>query len=237
VDTSVLFHGTSSFSAAIVEKEGLRPQKSIIADDELQAVAALYEEIQWAGTDLGGYAVLRPWSLGYDRRAGQPLFFGESCVRTSTWATQDFAGGDTVRALRRAISDLEQFAQSPDLIEHHLEQCRARNRSHRRRGIPTKDLPVAFDKDRMLESLGLLKATKMKCEEVYREHAYGVLYAVRLPADLKRHRTNFMGIEVREVVPPDLIIDALQVPNDWQPWESTNCSRHGISPVPVSNER
>jgi hypothetical protein len=92
-----MFHGTSGINAKSIEREGFSRRPDSITHEQLQRVANIYKTMKRAGVSGGG--VLKPFSLDHDFVDGErsPLFFAETSLRASWYATHDFSGGEKLR--------------------------------------------------------------------------------------------------------------------------------------------
>ena len=114
-DLWIGFHGTSSINENAIDAEGLYWKPTHWIKDDLESVLATYDTMGWAGDDPSGYAVLKGFSVDSDYRGSdrKPIFIGETAQRCILYGSRDFAGGETARALRGAIRDLEAFHTDP----------------------------------------------------------------------------------------------------------------------------
>ena len=79
--------------------------------------------MNWAEFDLGGFGVLAAFTAGdFGGEEKKPIFLAETDARAALFATVDFAGGETARAIRKAIDDLDRFMKSRELREQDYEQ-------------------------------------------------------------------------------------------------------------------
>lgn len=200
-DLWIAFHGTSSAASAGIETMGWASHRPSVTKTEVEAIDRIYAAMNWAGSDSGGLAVLRPFSLQHDFAGDEsPTYFAEYDFRTLTFARPDFAGGEKVRAVRRSIADLERFLADADLQTSHTG----------RSGTP---VDLAW----LRAQVDLLQPLRVACERTARGFAHGVVYAVRFePADLSRvefHTT--MGIKVIGRVRPQQIVAKVEVPADF----------------------
>jgi len=122
-DLWIVYHGTSSIAEDDIDRTGFKWMPSIANRSEVENVVNIFDAMSWAGKSGGGYSVLKPFSLDHDFSLSdrKPIFFAESCYRAFLYATRDFAGGETARAMRLAITDLHEYLTSVDLRHSHME--------------------------------------------------------------------------------------------------------------------
>jgi hypothetical protein len=165
--------------------------------------------MNWCGNDLGGFGVLNSFTLLGDFRGSsvKPVYFREASRMTLLYTTRDFAGGETVRAARRAIRDLEKYLGDEAVREEHYQYQR-RNciRDVREGCIPPPVIRVNLDW--LAEQLRNLQAVRGRCAAPYENHAHGVVYAVRfLQRDLPDlEYCSSMGIRCKAPIPPERIV-------------------------------
>src|SRR5262245_55549004 len=101
-DARIAFHGTSSVFEYSIEANGIISRGNNLIKNEIEFVVSVYEQLNWAGLHLRGYAVLKPFSLAYDYspESGPRIFFGESPLRASLYAEKEYCGGEKYRSLR-----------------------------------------------------------------------------------------------------------------------------------------
>jgi len=125
-DPWIAFHGTTSSFERAIDSQGLVPQAALISKSEIKRVVKVFDAIHWAGRSTAGLAVLKPFSLQHDLAESElkPISFGEISYRASLFATRDFAGGESARALRYSLRDLEAFLSDSQLRESNLKRLR-----------------------------------------------------------------------------------------------------------------
>ena len=124
--------------------------------------------------------MLKEFSL---QRGSLPnLYFRESSTRSLLYATADFAGGETARAMYHALKDLKQYAADPSLRARHYEQQIAQCKELvEQNGCPTHVIRV--DMTWLLERLREFQDFGENVVELRRSYRYGVIYAVRFDRD------------------------------------------------------
>jgi hypothetical protein len=117
-DGWIAYHGTSSTAETTIERQGFVWNDSFYSRSDIEAVASVFRQLGWAGESLGGFAVLASFSTGDFRHLGasdrKPIFFSATSKRSLLYASRDWAGGETARALRIAFEDLDAFLNSQD---------------------------------------------------------------------------------------------------------------------------
>jgi hypothetical protein len=76
---------------------------------ELESVISIFDQMCWNCESWGGYAVLKPWSVGFDfdDEGSRKVFLAESSFRAALYASADFAGGEAMRAVPHCFADLK----------------------------------------------------------------------------------------------------------------------------------
>jgi hypothetical protein len=195
-DPWIAFHGTTNAFEAEIDLFGLNANRCRFTRAEIADVVALFDGVGWAGEQVGGFAVLKPWSLGFDRSSSEypRLYLAESSYRASLYATQDFSGGETARALRYAFQDLGRYADG--LV-----------------GDGTAD-----QRQWVRHKLEDLSSVERTAKDLYRNHDYGVVYAVRMTADDLPHLeySSSMGVIASIALSPNRLLAKAAIPKDWR---------------------
>jgi hypothetical protein len=121
-----------------------------------------------------------------------------------TFAIDDFAGGETTRAMRYALTDLQDYLDYAHIREEHA--CG--------RWRLTADQETTFDLAWLRAERGLLEPLWQACARIYKDHSHGVVYAVRFNRTdlegLELHPT--MGIKAFRRVPPSRVVAKVEIP-------------------------
>lgn len=219
-DPWIVFHGTSNLNAVRIEAEGFNPAVAT-KRLSLEALASVFESMRWAGLGRGGFEILKPFSLGYDSTRGT-TFFAESSVRSSLYASRDFAGGEKLRAIRRAFTDLDTYLHDSRTREEHLAAlARKFHRLQQLNAHPAeleKVRPVAVDLARLKSEIGSLRPLRQLAEGALEAHRHGVIYAVKLrKEDVPNVSWNpAMGVESSKAIPACRIIAKVHLPIDFE---------------------
>nr|AIF19788.1 hypothetical protein [uncultured marine group II/III euryarchaeote KM3_87_G01] len=121
----ILFHGTTSICEENILNNGLT---SNLSDNSIlstiTSIIEQFEKMAWAGDDAGGFLVLKYYSKESDyRKSGKkPIFFKHELSTACLYATIDFAGGESSRAIRKSLSDLEKYCNNDELRSEHLQK-------------------------------------------------------------------------------------------------------------------
>ena len=209
----IIFHGTSQSNAEKIELNGIcgKENSSTLAE-AVNQVVGLYDAINWAGTDNGGYGVLKGFSQGFDLGGGTGTgltFFSPDLTYAMRYATDDFAGGEKARALRKAIADLHKFIDSPD----EMEADRAIHFNN-----PVTGPPPPVDLAFLSYELARLKALEKRVNAPLLQFTEGIVYAILLMEDDLSHfgYSHAMGAFTNWTVPPDRIVASVTVPRGFE---------------------
>jgi hypothetical protein len=210
-DPWIAFHGTSGARANAIESNGLRWPAELISKKDVEFVVEIFRAIDWAGLSKGGLPVLEPFSLNHDFRGNEskPTYLAEYSVRAMTYASHDFAGGETCRALRYAFNDLQSYLDSVEVRRAHATG-QGRRMSTSSRGSETVDMVW------LRQKLSECAKSRRICESAFAKHTFGVVYAVQFdPIDLTQLGIRkSMGIEFRGVIAPCKLVAKVSIPNN-----------------------
>jgi hypothetical protein len=219
-DPWVIFHGTSGFSSEAIEKHGFQFSSSAVPLNALQRVASIFGRIKWSGDNYGGYPVLKGFSLDYDYSSNvdSPVFFAETSQRALLYATEDFAGGEKLRALRIAFADLDAYTSDSELQTRHrnkmLKTFAQLTRMNASAETLTAARPVDIDLDFLRQEVVAVEDVRKLAECAWTKFDYGVVYAVRVTIDdIDKLCCSFMGIEARTLIQPTRIIEKVIIPS------------------------
>jgi hypothetical protein len=125
-DGWIAYHGTSSAAETAIESQGFVWNDTAYSRSEIEAVANVFRQLGWAGKAGGGLGVLASFSTSDFRHLGaedrKPIFFSATSKRSLLYASRDWAGGETARAVRIAFEDLDAFLNSQDFRREMLWQ-------------------------------------------------------------------------------------------------------------------
>lgn len=223
-DEWVVFHGTSGFNAESIERDGFDSVSGKALLAKILRVMTVFKKMKWLGQDGGGYPVLKAFSYGYDFRASgrSPLFFAETSMRALLYSTRDFAGGEKLRAIRRAMDDLEAYLNDSALRQQHLDLMQAEFDCLSANNASKADLelkrPAMVDQAWLKQELEDLSEIRRSADDAFARHDHGLVYALRMTSDdVASLRWNpAMGVEANTLVSPSKIIGKVVVPQDYE---------------------
>lgn len=147
-DAWVFFHGTSSNHAELIEEQGFTYANHPVCAEDVASISQIFLDMDWVGSDLGGFGVLSAFSKNDLQTGDARIFFGETGTRSLLYATQDFAGGEKMRAIRRAWRDLELFLSDNTIREKHYADKQRQLKS-------MLSVGAAVDAEKMAEKVDL----------------------------------------------------------------------------------
>ena len=116
-DPWVLYHGTSSIAEEKIEAKGLTSLSPSYSIEEVKEVLAIFDGLYWKGSgnySAAGYSVLKSYSKDFDYNSdgSKKIFFHPTI--SFVHCSEDFAGGETSRALRYCFKDLGNYLANPE---------------------------------------------------------------------------------------------------------------------------
>ena len=124
------YHATSSCCEEGIERFGLAGSLHV-SSEQVYGLRRIFESMNWQGIHQGGYGVLMAFSsvrsIGVQT---PPIYLGSFPKRCLLYATRDFVGGESFRAVGYAVEDLERFMQDAQLRQEHLDSQIASSRAH-----------------------------------------------------------------------------------------------------------
>jgi len=187
-DRWVLYHATSSVAEQQVDSEGLKWKSTTYSRSDIGQLVSIFQSMNWNGIHLAGMPVLVPFTQNGDfgSEDRKPIYFDiDGRAAAPYYTTRDCAGGETARAVRYAMADLELY----------LEDESVRNQ-------PPVDL------DWLRDSIAALSDLRKRCFDIQETYKYGIVYAVRfVPDDLESLTYHdSMGIRCFRELPADRIV-------------------------------
>jgi hypothetical protein len=118
-DAWVAFHGTSNHAEGQIESRGIAWQSDTYSKSNILAVLDIFDQLHWSGREQGGFGVLAAFAQSdfekSNRGGKKPVFLAETSFQSILYASREFAGGETARALRLALNDLRAYLDNPVL--------------------------------------------------------------------------------------------------------------------------
>lgn len=224
-DPWIQYHATSSINEERIDREGLRWVPSICSFDEVVDLVVVFRSMNWAGLHGGGCAVLDGFSLcgDFQGESAKPIYFREYSIRTILYSTRDFAGGESARAVRYALRDLDQYHCDEAVRSKHYDDQRRNAIAEVSIGaIPNRVMRI--DLEWLKRQIDRFASLKDRCEACEVSHDHGVIYAVRFqPDDLKRlSYSRSMGLRCYKPIAPDRIVAKVHIKTDDVPLPSGN---------------
>ena len=212
-DPWVQYHATSSLYEDRIDAEGLQWTSNVFSAADILDVIRVFRSMNWCGVHTGGYAVLGSFSLAdFQGKDFKPIYFREYSVRSLPYAERDFAGGETSRALRYAIRDLERYLTEESVRDQHLHKQRRNAISLASQGaIPGR--VVRVDLDWLEEKIKRLRPLRERCDALKENYEYGVVYAVRFTRkDIPvLSFSSFMGLRCDAPIPREKIVGKVRI--------------------------
>lgn len=220
-DDWIVYHGTSSVCENEIERAGFLPNTHSVTKEEVQAVVSIYEKMNWCGVHMGGYAVLKPFSLEHDfvDPRGKPVYFAESSYGASLYAMRDFSGGECARALRYTLADLKKYIELSSVRDEHHRQLHREYTHLKYNNELYREAVAPVDLQWLKHEMNALETLLPRCHEPYHNHTHGVVYAVKFSKEDSGKLLEYgrsMGIKSFTPVSPEHIVAKVKVPADFQ---------------------
>jgi hypothetical protein len=190
-DPWVMFHGMSADYAGLVEARGFTRRGAKLPARETRILLEAFLELGWNGYRQGGFPTLQALFRA-ERVAGGSVCFGDTAKTSLPYATREYAGGESFRAVRIAIEDLEELDRQGPLRRPARSRLRARLRS--------------------------LEALRERARGLVTSFPGGVIYAVKFTRkELDGLELNsWMGARAKAGIPPARIIAKMSVPPSFE---------------------
>jgi hypothetical protein len=179
-DSWVAYHGTCSLFEADIDRDGLRWTQGVCSLQEVEEIVRIFRSMNWEGVSGGGFPVLAGFTLDHDFQWGntKPLFFAETSGGAAGFASPDFAGGETARAIRYAMRDLRLYLDDDRVrSEHYENQRRWCVEVLQQNGLPSRVIRV--DLNWLCDQLRELEQLTNDCQSLQTSYTHGVVYAAR----------------------------------------------------------
>ena len=221
-DLWIVYHGTSSFFEEDIERDGFQWKPTQITKKDVSNIVEIYTKIDWCGNDPGGFQVLKPYSLDHDFRKGdvKPIFFGETAYHSLLFSTHEFAGGETVRSLRKAIQDLEDYLTNQSIRDTAMKYKLVEYNDLVSKNIKARKAPEDVDLSWLQTEVDKIQNVKEKCLELYNAYEYGVVYAIKFNKNDIKDQDNFeydgsMGLKSFSRISSRKIVGKIHIPIDF----------------------
>jgi hypothetical protein len=226
-DPDILYHGTSNIFEADIDREGLRTVS--LLDDRISSVIVdIYKNTLFSFFDSshgGGIDVIVPYYKNEISRFGsRPLSFAFHPSRCTLYASRDFAGGEHIRSLYRAISYYKELLLSKNKrsaweneFKQMLMNMPPEAKYHDKLSINNPSFPLAELENKYS---GIADSLTF-CHDIISKYEYGVIYAVDL-SDFPTSRVSkeAKGLYVHDTIPTKMIAGKII-------WTQGNQSIHG----------
>jgi hypothetical protein len=210
-DPWVLYHGTSNVAEDGLLSNGLAWKAGPYTKEDVRRVCAIYNRLGWAGFKSSGFPVLQPFSLDHDfgGNAAKPLFLAPTAYRATCFATRDFAGGETVRALHYALEELHALLADGEAQRLYLDSL-----SSKSSGPNPNDAVRLLQEGWLEQELSATTALRERVRHVRAVYSYGLVVAVKLHSaslqGLCFHQT--MGVRAMRLVGADEVVAVAVIP-------------------------
>ncbi len=222
-DPWVVYHGTSNIFEPNIDEYGFQWESSMATKEEVSNVVDIFTEMNWGGNDRGALAVLKPFSLEHDFALGnsKPIYFAESSYRAMLYATHDFAGGETARALRKCIYELETYLHDQNIRDADMEYKMMEYNQLLSLNAKAGMRPAEIDLKWLESKVEKLSELKNRCANVHLQSEYGVVYAVKFTQKDIDEKSNFdyhasMGLKVFSRIPREKIVGKIYIPHSFE---------------------
>jgi hypothetical protein len=234
-DNWIFYHGTSSLMENDIDTQGLIWKKNEIGKEEVEQVVNIFKEMRWAGKHTGGYGILEAFTRGYDFGDGneKTIYLAETSHRAMLYSIRDYSGGETQRAIRKCIEDLEKYLTDSSVrSDHEKNQLKHINNYERRyKSRPEEKMTkeeiewkqkikpelVKVDLDWLESKLKSIQHIKKICNNSISEYRYGLVYAVKLDKNnlegITYHKA--MGVQCNQVSNSSIIGKAV-IPENFE---------------------
>lgn len=117
----MLYHATTSQSEESIESCGRAGRLHVVDHRHVTELVGLYRRINWAGVP-GGYSTLAGFTFGRSGSDDDQTWLRDTSMRSLTYATRPFSGGEALMSFRLAISHLLEYIHSEELRDQHLQE-------------------------------------------------------------------------------------------------------------------
>ncbi len=217
-DPWVVFHGTSSIFESEIDDHGFQWKPSIVTKKEVSHVVDIFTKMNWSGKDGGGLPILKPFSLESDFALGntKPIYFASTSYRALLYSTHEFSCGETARALRKSIQDLEDYLKDKNIRDADMEYKMMEYNKLVSLNAKVGMRPIEVDLNWLEAELKKLSELKNRCINAYKQSSHGVVYAVKFTQEDICDNNNFdnhpsRGLRVFSKVPKEKIVGKISI--------------------------
>ncbi len=212
-DPWVQYHATSSSYEERIDAQGLQWSGNIVSAADILDVICVFRSMNWYGVHKGGYTVLGSFSLAdFQGEDFKPICFSVHSLFSLLYAERDFAGGETARALRYAIRDLELYLTEESIRDKHLhKQRRSAISLVSQNAVPGRVVRVNLNW--LEEKVKQLQPLRERCDALKENYEHGVVYAVQFTReDIPVLSPSYsMGIRCYAPIPPEKLVAKARV--------------------------
>lgn len=222
-DPWVLYHGTSSLYEAQIDARGLTSASALFTKADVEKVLDVFRRLRWSGSSGRSRAVLEPYSANYDlsQARGRPIYLTEDAARAVRYATKQLAGGEIASTIRCCFAELGEYLADPEVRKEHLayQELDWNDAISTGRALPHP--PTECDLGGLAADLESLGELRERAARLFREHEYGLVYAVRIMDAQVPDLGGRLGMGIMAFKPlgPDGLVAKARVPpsHEWEP--------------------
>jgi hypothetical protein len=221
-DAWVIFHGTSAANGEAIERQGFTFASHPLKHADITGIVEVFKAMRWSGNDPAGYPVLSGFSSNdFTAGADSPIFFTERPTRALLYATREFAGGEKLRAVRRAIHSLKQYLCNGDVRTEHLSEMQAAFSFLTEVGAAPDQIesarPRPVDLHWLEKSIDALEPLSDLATQAVTSFSGGVVYGVRVEEANLASLTHSpsMGIKAWSLISPAQIVCKMEIPEEF----------------------
>jgi len=202
----VLYHGTSCHSESGIENNGLEwnPNYNIPRNiiDSINDFHNRFNILDWTG---GGRNVLATFSrsaFGVDNKSA-PICLTNIPERAILYASKDYSGGETVRALRNIYYNLREYIRKPSTRKKYIE-------------YPNHNIDELVNDRQIHEFLEKYKSVFNDAIKKENNHYYGIICAIEFTENDKENLTQLgpINFTYNGCIHNDKIIEMKKISKD-----------------------
>jgi hypothetical protein len=220
-DPWVIYHGTAASNSRAIEQHGFIYVDGRLSAASVANIIGVFRAMNWSGSGVDGFVVLASFTNDdFSMNGKSPTFFADNGVRSLLFATRDFAGGEKLRSVRRALDELKGYISDDSVRADHMETQRCTFEYLSQRGAAESEIvlarPKSVDLDWLTEKVKSFQSLYKLASLPLDTFTGGVVYAVRMQdsdlPSLCNHPT--MGIKAWKPLPPDRIVCRMEIPHE-----------------------